>query len=73
MNAKNAFQVQMPDVEKLPEYLSEKLDEEDWRKLTAALECETKIFSFRTDALKLTLDQMIEGIRVNDRGNKSRI
>jgi len=52
----------MPNVELLEEFKG-KLDDEAWRKLTAALECETKIFSLRTDALQLSLDQMLQGIK----------
>ncbi len=61
----------MPNVELLDEYNLMKLDDEAWRKLTAALECEAKIFALRTDALGMSFEQLLQGIKTEGKGIKS--
>lgn len=47
------------------------LDDEGWRKVTATLECQTKLFGLRTDTLQLNLDQMLQGIEKEAKPQKS--
>ena len=64
LNVKNSFQIPMPNVELLNEYIGGKYTEEEWRKFAAALDCETKIFALRTDSIQQNLDQMIQGLKI---------
>lgn len=70
LNAKNSFNAMMPNLEKLPEYESGRRDEEAWRKYVGALECELKLFSLRTDAFQLGIDQLNQSMRGNENPRK---
>lgn len=47
-------------------------DDEAWRRLTSALEVEVKLFGLRADAVQLSVDQLIQGLKTNENKGKKK-